>query len=190
MHKKGKRWTKEDVVNQYQTIRREYGNKAKSSQWIQEHGYRGLYQYVGKSFKNWIDFKKQAGFNEDPLHKSLDLIQLIQAYSRIRRQYGHRAKSCRWIINNGFSNIYQQSKKSFNSWNDFKKQAGFDESPLWTKWTKEKAIEEYRKIRKEHGDKAKSSFWMLRNGYSGLCQYALNQVGNWKNFKEQAGFNV
>jgi len=184
-----KHWSKEIAIKEYQKIRKEHGDKAKSSKWMKKNGYVGLCSYVRKAFDSWNSFKKQAGFDEDPLYESWTKEIAIKEYQKIRELHGDKAKSSFWMKKNGYRGLCSYVVRAFDSWNSFKQQAGFDEKPLWNKWTKEIAIKEYQKIRREHGDKAKSSSWMEKNGYGGLCYYVRNAFDSWNSFKKQAGFN-
>ena len=48
----------------------------------------------------------------------------------------------------------------------------------------------YQKLRKKHGDKARTELWCRKNGYKWIYACLLNNYDlNWKEFKKRAGFD-
>jgi hypothetical protein len=190
MRKGESKYTLEDLIKVYQSVRKKHGDKAKSCKWIEKQGYSWLYNQVRKRGFFWNDFKEQCGFKEKPLKSNnVSEMGLIKEYQELRKKHGDKTKSCEWLINNGYGGLYQRATRGKTSWDDFKKKAGFDEEPLKRKMDLEELIKIYQDIRKEHGDKAINSRW-FRNGehawlYGQVCKkYKIK----WEDFKNKAGF--
>lgn len=176
------KWTKEKAIEEYRAIRQSHGDKAKSTKWMYRNGYGGLLQYSCRIFKGWHNFKKRAGFDDEPfcIYWSPELA--IKTYREARIKFGDKAKSSNWIIKNGYCGLFNYVVKAFKSWSEFKKQSGFNDNPLHVCWTNKLAISEYKKALEKHVDMAKSSSWMYKNGYSKLCDYVVRSFGSWTKF--------
>ena len=101
----------EDLIKQYQDIRKEHGDAAKNSQWMSDNGYAGLISGVYRNKLNWLEFRNECGFDDEPFRKKvLTINALIDKYKEIRREHGDVAKSSSWMTDNGYNRVYRQAR--------------------------------------------------------------------------------
>ena len=123
---------------------------------------------------------------------SKSLGELCAEYREIREKHGNQAASSKWMRRNGYRRVVSLARLKFElPWNEFKKKAGFDDSPLQKlDQSLSDLINDYVAIRSKYGNKAASSTWMRRNGY-GRIYYMAHQKFElpWSDFKKKAGFD-
>ena len=94
-----------------------------------------------------------------------------------------------WINMHGDSKLsYHLKVLGMPSWSDFKKMAGYKDHDNLRDRSRETAKEEFLAIIKKHKEKSLSSYWLRKNGYSGLHQWSLRNFGSWENFLEYCGY--
>ena len=192
----GKTLPLDELKRIYLAIVEEHGEEAYSSTWMEKNGYRGLLRQVYEKHKmKWDDFRKQCGikFNNRFKSRNETLEELIGIYKSIVLKNGEKTYSCKWVIENGHKWIYRQvTKKHKISWPKFRKKCGIDatlnrEDVL----SLNDLVEEYKSITKEHGEKAYSSDWIQKNGYSWLYDQVSNKHKlSWDDFRKKSGIDV
>ena len=116
---------------------------------------------------------------------SKSLAELCAEYREIREKHGNQAASSEWMIKNGYGRIVGMARLKFElPWNEFKKKAGFDDSPLQKlDQSLSDLINDYAAIRSKYGNQAASSKWMMRNGYSRIVGMAHRKFKlSWNEF--------
>jgi len=182
--------TKKSTKKEYKEIIKKHGDKAKSSGWMMKNGHGGLVSYACKAFGNWDNFKKECGINDKPLIIFRTKKSTKKEYKEIIKKHGDKAKSSVWMRKNGHSGLVSYASNAFGNWNNFKKECGINDKNLHTLWTKESSKKEYKEAIKKHGDKAKNSEWMNKNGHSGLVSYARKAFGYWSKFQKECGIDI
>jgi len=182
-----------DLKEEYKNIVKEYGEDAYSSNWIRNNGYSWLYSQVSVTYRiKWNNFKIQCGFNNQLKRLNLSLEDLKEEYKNIVKEHGEDAYSCSWLNKNGYGWLHQQIwLKHKLSWDDFKKQCGFNNQLQRLTLSLEDLKEEYKKIVKKYGEKAYSSDWLNKNGYRWIYkQVSQKHKIRWNDFKRQCEFYV
>jgi hypothetical protein len=156
----------QEAVDEYCKLRKEQGDKAKSSRWLINNGHGKIY-FIGttKYGLKWDYFKKQAGFlDKKPLRV------LIKEYKVLYREHGDLVLKLDWMRKNGHSEIPNYLSHYKITWEQFKESAGFSK-----KKSLKSLIRQFNKLRKEHGDKAKSCNWLCRNGFRDIHSQVYNR---------------
>jgi hypothetical protein len=165
-------YKKKELLDMYKKLRKEEGDKAKFL------GY--LTKKLGCSFEvrireiglPWKEFKKIAGFNDQ---KNPTLKELIKKYKKLKSTLTRKEER----------SIQYFAKKLFNlSGTEFKRKAGFKSFHVGGIAMKT-LIEEYKKIRKEHGQIASRRTWLHKN--YGWVDGRIKI--SWVDFKRKAGFD-
>lgn len=187
---KHKKMPVKKLILEYKSIRKKHGEQARSSGWIQKK-YHWLYLQVNRLGIPWHEFKNQAGYNDPSYRKRLPLAELVEHYQKVRAKY-EEADNINWLQENGYGYIYSQvcTTDSFN-WHEFKKLAGYnDPITVRTPLRPLKVLKgEYRKLRKKHGDDAKTITWMNQNEHGWIPRQAKKHYGlEWMEFKKKCGY--
>jgi len=181
-----------DLIKEYKIIVEEHEEKAYNSSWIQKNGYYWLFSQVTRKYKmKWNEFKNKCGFNFILKKEILSLAQLKEKYKEIVLKHGKKAYSSKWIIKNNYHWLYRQVIKNHKmKWNEFKESCGIKDMLRKDLISLEEIIKEYKLIVKEHGKKAYSSGWIIKNKYGWLYwQISKKYKFKWNDFRKQCGFD-
>ena len=191
-HKFRTPWSEDELLNGLRYLVAKYGNQAKSSSWLKENGFSGFQCAARKKFGSWNKFLAAAGFELTVnKYKGWSENQFIEEHQKLVAKHGDQAKSSQWLIKNGLSCFQFAAKKKFGYWNDFLTTAGFEVTKdKYKGWSEKQFIEEFKKIIAKHGDQAKSSKWLQKNGFNGFQQATAKKFGSWKKFLIAAGFET
>jgi len=177
----------EEVIEEYQNVRKKHGDKAKNCRWLIRKGYRRLYWRVSHKLGiPWEEFKHKAGFDDEPFdRRGMTQPDLIKEYKKVRKEVGNNARNSQWLKRNGYGFIPSLVNTKFHmGWNEFKKISGFDEEPLQrTGTTLEDLIKEYWKVNAGRAVRINSCYWFQLNGYIWLDLQLRNKFNlSWSDF--------
>ena len=159
-------------------------DKAKNCNWLKNNGYGSFVYQVRRTYGLWTTFIKSMG--EEPVFGKAEPKSKKEIEQKWRKEllpkHGEKAKSCRWLKNNGYSRFVYQVFKIFGSWLGFIKSLG--ETPLLNySESKEELIQYWRKeLLPKHGEKAKNNSWLRNNGYWSFIGRVRTKFGTWFNF--------
>jgi len=185
--KPGKLLSKKDLKLCFEIFKWKFGEKAKSSAWLNKNKYIWFIHQVKTRFSKWTNFIKALGY-ELLQRKSKSKEELIQEWrEELCPKFGEKAKSSGWLQKNKYRWFVSQSTIRFGNWPNFLKAMGH-ESLL----RKLKPKEELKRIWREElypkfGEKAKSSGWLNKNKYRWFVSQSTIRFGNWPNFIEETG---
>ena len=139
--------------------------------------------------KEYVKAKKKLGF--DPLTdkpgRALFKSEFELCFLILKWKHGDKAKSCRWVSDNGYRWFVTQVYGQFNKWTNFISILG--EILVRRECKSPKELLQYwkEKFYAEHGDKAKSCGWLDDNGDRWFVMQVYKRFGNWTNFIKELG---
>ena len=182
VEKPGKLLSKKDLKLCFEIFKWKFGEKAKSSAWLNKNKYRWFVSQSTTRFSKWSNFLKAMG-HESLLRESKSEEELIQEWrEELYPKFGEKAKNCGWLNNNKYSWFVSQAIKRFGKWSNFIEETGCESLKRKSK-SKEELIQEWREeLYPKFGKKAKSSSWLNKNKYRWFVQQVTTRFGKWTNF--------
>jgi len=190
IEKPGKLLSKKDLKLCFEIFKWKFGEKAKSSGWLNKNKYKWFVNQSIRKFSKWPNLIKAFGY--EPLSVTRKLKskeELIQEWrEELYPKYGKKAKNCNWLNKNKYSWFVYQANRRFEKWSNFIKALGCQPF-LRNLKSKEELIQEWREeLYPKYGKKAKSCNWLNKNKYRWFVSQSTTRFGNWPNFIKAMGY--
>jgi len=188
--KPGKLLSKKDLKLCFEIFKWKFGEKTKSSGWLNKNKYSWFVSQAFRRFSKWPNLIKAFGY--EPLSVTRKLKskeELIQEWrEELYPKFGEKAKNGWWLMNNGHRRFVRQAQRRFGKWNNFIKALGYD--PLQREL---KSKEELKQIWKEElypkfGEKAKNCQWLINNKHGWFVAQVRTRFGKWTNLIKAFGY--
>ena len=184
----GKLLSKNDLKLCFEIFKRKYGEKAKSSSWLNKNKYGWFVSQSITRFGKWTNFLKALGC--ESLYKKLKSKEELKRIweEELYPRFGEKAKSSSWLINNEHRWFVNQAIRRFSKWSNFIKALGH-ESLLRKLKSEEELKQDWEKgLYPRFGERAKSCGWLYNNKHGRFVQQAVRRFGNWSVFIKTIGY--
>ena len=169
-----------NVLREWRDAVAKHGDQAKSAQWLQDNGYSGLVNAIAKH-GGITAVKKSLGWEalQKPFGYLHDINNVLREWKDAVAKHGEQAKSVSWLKKNGHSSLVHAIHRKHGGAAAVRKMLGWD---LLRKpdghWDDIETVKRgWKDAVDRHGEQAKSTDWLSRNGYKSLVHAIAKHGG-------------